>query len=37
MCTDVEEEGKCEYMCRYIYAVVREMKIQMEKESRHDS
>jgi len=37
MCTDVEAEGKCEYMCTYIYAGVREMKIQMEKESRHMS
>ena len=33
----MEEEGKCEYMFRYIYAGVKEMKIQMEKESRHMS
>jgi len=33
----MEEEGECEYMFSYIYAGVREMKIQMEKESRHVS
>jgi len=31
----MEEEGECEYMLIYIYAGVREMKIQ--KESRHVS
>ena len=31
----MEEKGECEYMLSYIYAGVREMKIQMEKESRH--
>jgi len=31
------EQGKCEYMLSYIYAGVREMKIQIEKESRHMS
>jgi len=31
----MEEEGKCEDMFRYIYAGVREMRIQIEKESRY--
>ena len=37
MCTFMEEEGECEHMLSYINAGVREMKIQMEKESRHMS
>jgi len=28
---------KCEYMFRYKYAGIREMKMQMEKQSRHMS
>ena len=37
MRTDMAEEGKCEAMFRYIlvYAGVAEMKIQIEKGSRH--
>ena len=37
MCTFMEEKGECEYMLSYIYAGVREMKIHLEKESRHMS
>jgi len=29
--------GKCEYMFRYTYAGIREIKLQIEKESRHMS
>ena len=29
--------GKCEYLFRYTYAGIREMKMQMEKEDRHKS
>ena len=29
--------GKCSYMFRYTYAGIREMKMQMKKESRHMS
>jgi len=33
----MEEEGECEYMFSYIYAGVKEIKIQMKKENRHMS
>ena len=37
MCTDMEVDGKWQYMFRCIYAGVREIKIQMELESRYMS
>jgi len=33
----MEEEAECEYLLSYIYAGIREMKIQMEKKDRHRS
>ena len=35
MCMFMEQEAECEYLLSYIYAGIREMKIQMEKESRY--
>ena len=37
MCMFMEQEAECEYLLSYIYAGIREMKIQMEKEDRHMS